>query len=244
MHSRLDTVVIPNAGRSGPLPGETGQGATLLGLAMDEAAQAGARRIVVVGDGRIPSVRNRSEVVAVPQVCRHGLGGALLAARPHVGAGPVGVILPDELILGGTCLGEMTTAYRRAGAGHMVGIAEVPPADTARYGIVDPLDTVDTEPMARLIGIVEKPPRGAAPSRLAVVGRYLLHARIFDDLKALGSKDPLCLTEGIAAGLGRVGLIGFAVTAQRFDCSRPTHLMAAIAAMTAPQRRPRAIAAE
>ena len=237
MHTRLDTVVIPNALRSGPLPGETGQGATLLGLALDEAAATGARRIVVVGDGRCPSMRGKAEVVCIPQVRRRGLGGALLAAEPHVGPGPIGVILPDELIRGGTCLAEMASAYWMVGVGHMVGIVPVPVQDTSLYGIVDPLTTVGMGRLVRTVGIVEKPGPNAAPSTLAVAGRYILHRRIFDDLRALGRRDPLCLTAAIDAGIERVGLTGFEITAPRYDCSRSAHLIAAVAALTPQQAR-------
>ena len=157
-----------------------------------------------------------------------GLGHAVLCARDHVLPGPVAVILPDDLILGDPgCLTEMIGAYARAGAGHLVATMEVPRAETGKYGILDP-ETVEGR-LCRARGMVEKPAPEHAPSRQAVVGRYILDASIFDDLarQSPGAGGEIQLTDAIAKGVGRVGLAGFAFSGTRFDCGSKAGMLRA-----------------
>lgn len=160
-----------------------------------------------------------NDVVFAMQVEPLGLGHAVLCARDHVLPGPVAVILPDDLILGKpSCLGEMIAAYRVAEVGHMVATMKVPKAETRKYGILSVTETRASVVLAD--GIVEKPDPSDAPSRQAVVGRYILDGSIFDDLKgqAPGAGDEIQLTDAIAAGIERVGLGGFRFSGTRFDC--------------------------
>jgi UTP-glucose-1-phosphate uridylyltransferase len=157
-----------------------------------------------------------------------GLGHAVLCARDHVLSGPVAVILPDDLILGGTgCLAEMIDAYAQAGAGHLVATMEVPRAETSKYGILDP-ESVEGR-LCRARGMIEKPAPDEAPSRQAVVGRYILDPSIFDDLarQTPGAGGEIQLTDAIAKGIGRVGLAGFAFSGTRFDCGSKAGMLRA-----------------
>jgi len=156
-----------------------------------------------------------------------GLGHAVLCAREAVGDGPFAVILPDDLILGEPgCLTEMIAAWRETG-GHLVAAMEVSRDATASYGVLDPLERNGRLTRAR--GMVEKPAPDAAPSTLAVVGRYVLDGSIFDDLAAQGpgAGGEIQLTDAIAAGIGRVGLAGFEFSGQRFDCGSRAGMLAA-----------------
>jgi UTP--glucose-1-phosphate uridylyltransferase len=157
-----------------------------------------------------------------------GLGHAVLCARKHVLPGPVAVILPDDLILGEPgCLSEMIAAYRTAGVGHLVAAMEVDRDQTSKYGI---LDTRETEGrLCRARGMVEKPAPEYAPSRQAVVGRYILDASIFGDLatQTPGAGGEIQLTDAIARGIGRVGLAGFVFSGTRFDCGSKAGMLRA-----------------
>lgn len=157
-----------------------------------------------------------------------GLGHAVLCARDHVLPGPVAVILPDDLILGEPgCLSEMIAAYRTAGVGHLVATMEVDRDQTSKYGI---LDTCETEGrLCRAKGMIEKPAPEDAPSRQAVVGRYILDPSIFDDLatQTPGAGGEIQLTDAIARGIGRVGLAGFAFSGTRFDCGSKAGMLRA-----------------
>ncbi|MBT8414085.1 MAG: UTP--glucose-1-phosphate uridylyltransferase [Boseongicola sp.] len=147
-----------------------------------------------------------------------GLGHAVLCARDHVLPGPVAVVLPDDLILGKGCLGEMIDAYGRDDSGHLVAAMTVAREDTKKYGILTP--SGDNGSVLRASGMVEKPDPAHAPSCEAVVGRYILDASIFDDLasQTSGAGGEIQLTDAIAAGISRVGLSGFRFSGTRFDC--------------------------
>lgn len=157
-----------------------------------------------------------------------GLGHAVLCAREHVLPGPVAVLLPDDLILGTrSTIHEMVEAYGKTTAGHLVASVEVPNEDTKSYGVLDVSRRDGRLSHAR--GIVEKPDPEKAPSNMAVVGRYVLHATIFDDLasQAPGAGGEIQLTDAIAAGLGRIGLAGFAFSGRRFDCGSKAGMLQA-----------------
>ena len=160
-----------------------------------------------------------TEVVFVMQTEPLGLGHAVLCAKNHVLSGPVAVILPDDLILGEPgCLSEMIAAYATCSAGHLVAAIEIPMELTERYGVLSVTSKVGWFFYAD--GVVEKPTLANAPSNLAVVGRYILDESIFADLEAQapGAGGEIQLTDAIARGIGRIGLAGFNISGQRFDC--------------------------
>jgi UTP--glucose-1-phosphate uridylyltransferase len=168
------------------------------------------------------------EVEFVMQPEPLGLGHAVLCARPHVLPGPIAVILPDDLILSGPgCLSEMVAAYAESEAGHMVATMEVPGDAVSKYGVLVP-----TRRDGRLVyasGMVEKPSTERAPSRDAVVGRYVLDDGIFDslDTQKPGANGEIQLTDAIARDAERLGLVGYAFSGQRFDCGSKAGMLEA-----------------
>ena len=147
-----------------------------------------------------------------------GLGHAIAGAKDFVLPGAVAVLLPDDLILHQNCLQEMISAYSDTPAGHLVATMTVPQDDTKKYGILNV--TKEDGPLLSASGMVEKPDPAKAPSREAVVGRYVLDASIFDDLvrQTPGAGGEIQLTDAITAGTPRVGLAGFRFSGTRFDC--------------------------
>lgn len=107
-----------------------------------------------------------------------GLGHAVWCARDIVGDEPFALVLPDMLHHGNRgCLAKMIEAYNEVGGNH-VAVFEVPDSQTNQYGIVG--RGKDTGKGAfEITGMVEKPPRGTAPSNLAISGRYILQPEIF-----------------------------------------------------------------
>jgi UTP--glucose-1-phosphate uridylyltransferase len=147
-----------------------------------------------------------------------GLGHAVWCARHFVGDEPFAVMLPDELLVDQPgCLSQMTAAYSTTG-GCIVAVREVPQAETKRYGIITP--GKETDGLIGMTGIVEKPDPAKAPSRLAVVGRYILQPEIFDELERheRGAGDEIQLTDAMARLIGRVPFHGFRFNGQRYDC--------------------------
>jgi UTP--glucose-1-phosphate uridylyltransferase len=106
-----------------------------------------------------------------------GLGHAVWCARDIVGDEPFALLLPDMLHHGKTpCLKDMMEAYAERGGNH-IAVSPVPDDQTHQYGIVGVEDA-----KAKVSGItqmVEKPPKGTAPSNLHITGRYILQPEIF-----------------------------------------------------------------
>ena len=144
-----------------------------------------------------------------------GLGHAVWCARHLIGNEPVAVLLADDLILGAPALAEMTARYT---SGNMVALMEVPASDTGAYGIITPgkKDGQVTE----INAIVEKPSPETAPSKKAVVGRYILEPGVFDVLAKgqRGAGGEIQLTDALAARIGHVPFHGFDFSGERFDC--------------------------
>ena len=164
-----------------------------------------------------------------------GLGHAVLCGADDALPGPVGVILPDDLILGEPCLAEMAAAYRPGETLSLVAAQEVPAGHVDRYGIFD----CDHAGEGRAIAcrrFVEKPAVGTAPSRLAAVGRYILDDSIFDILRATGrgAGGEIQLTDAIAE-MG--GIHAFRFSGTRFDCGGADGLVDATLAVQQARRR-------
>jgi UTP--glucose-1-phosphate uridylyltransferase len=109
-----------------------------------------------------------------------GLGHAVWCAREIVGREPFALLLPDMLHHGRVpCLKGMIDAYQKQ-PGNYVAVYEVPPSQAHQYGIVGV--TEQNGRVAKITKMIEKPPAGTAPSNLAISGRYILSAEIFDIL--------------------------------------------------------------
>ena len=147
-----------------------------------------------------------------------GLGHAVLCARPAVGLEPFFVHLADDLIDAATpCLKQMSEMYQVKRAS-VLGVEEVAPSETDKYGIVDVGGS--TEQIAEISAIIEKPRPERAPSNLAVVGRYVLTPGIFEFLQNLGSGagGEIQLTDGIAALMGEEPVYAYRFQGKRYDC--------------------------
>src|SRR5450755_1960181 len=157
--------------------------------------------------------------VYIRQPAPLGLGHAVLCARPVVGSAPFMVHLADDLIDSPVaCLKQMADVY--ATYGHSVlGVEHVPAQDTDRYGIVS-VEAAVAPRISKMSHIVEKPKPDKAPSTLAVVGRYLLSASIFDDLAKIGkgAGGEIQLTDGIARLMQREPVYAFEFEGKRYDC--------------------------
>jgi UTP--glucose-1-phosphate uridylyltransferase len=157
--------------------------------------------------------------IFVTQAEALGLGHAVLCARPVIGDEAFAVLLPDDLIwsTGPGALSQMTSLAARRNAS-VIAVQDVPREQTASYGIVA-APSFDGRQGA-IEAIVEKPRPEAAPSTLAVVGRYVLSPRIFDLLERTraGSGGEIQLTDGIAALLQQEPVFAYHFEGRRFDC--------------------------
>jgi len=159
-----------------------------------------------------------------------GLGHAVWCARRLVGNEPFAVILPDDVIAAEKpCLQQMVEAYAETG-GNMVAAMEVPPEKASSYGVLDVAE--DMGALVRVKGMVEKPKPDAAPSNLAVIGRYVLTPRVMQNLNKMrsGSGGEIQLTDAIAEEARNGNVYGYRFRGQRFDCgSKAGFLQATVA---------------
>jgi UTP--glucose-1-phosphate uridylyltransferase len=147
-----------------------------------------------------------------------GLGHAVWCARHLVGDEPFAVILVDDLIIGAApCLQQMVEAFAET-RGNLVAVEEVPHDQTDRYGVLDPIS--DDGRLVEIKGLVEKPAPAEAPSRLAVIGRYILLPQVFEhlSLQQKGAGGEIQLTDAMAKMIGRAPFHGLRFTGSRFDC--------------------------
>ena len=160
-------------------------------------------------------LREPGSVSYVRQQEPAGLGHAVWCARHLIGAEPVAVLLADDLILGAPAMAEMTSAYT---GGNMVALMDVPASDTGAYGIITPGSNQGN--LTEITGIVEKPSPDKAPSSKAVVGRYILEPKIFDELGKgrRGAGGEIQLTDALAARIGLAPFHGLNFSGERFDC--------------------------
>ncbi|QGZ38360.1 UTP--glucose-1-phosphate uridylyltransferase [Pseudoduganella flava] len=163
-----------------------------------------------------------------------GLGHAVLCAKPIIGDEPFAVLLADDFMDTATgvapVLAQMTERYDFERA-TLLAVQDVPRENTRQYGIVSAAPYRDR--LELVTGIVEKPAPDKAPSTLAVVGRYVLSARIFEFLEHLGkgAGGEIQLTDGIAALLRHERVLAYRYEGQRYDCGSKLGYLKATVAM-------------
>ena len=223
---------------------------------VEEAAQAGIERIILVvspgqesiGDyfhrspGLEGALRRRghnamlklmidisdmAEIRCVFQEQQLGLGHAVLSARAEIGDEPFAVFLPDDLIWSDapTIAGmiEIFSEYQ----GSVVAVKEVPDEAVPSLGIIDPIPIDGT--VSRVVGMVEKPSPGEAPSNLAIVGRYVLPPAVFSALEKVtpGALGEIQLTDALAMLLSTQEAYAYRFPGVHFDVGTPMGLLKA-----------------
>ena len=147
-----------------------------------------------------------------------GLGHAIWCARHFVNGSPFAVALPDDLIKGKPgALKQMVEAYDQIG-GNIVATMDVPLEDTSKYGVITP--GTHSGNLTEVKGLVEKPNPADAPSRKAVVGRYILQPEVMAHLasKQVGAGGEIQLTDAMAKLIGEQPFHALNFEGQRFDC--------------------------
>jgi UTP--glucose-1-phosphate uridylyltransferase len=147
-----------------------------------------------------------------------GLGHAVWCARHWIGDEPFAVLLPDELTLSSpSCTAELVATHERT-KGNVISVVDVPKAQTNRYGIV--ATGKDDGKLAEVTGMVEKPKPEAAPSTLAIIGRYVLLPDVFRhlDRQERGAGNEIQLTDAMAKMVGETPFHALRYTGRRYDC--------------------------
>jgi UTP--glucose-1-phosphate uridylyltransferase len=165
------------------------------------------------------SVSSMAHVVSVRQKEAKGLGHAVLMAKELVGDEPFAVILPDDVIDAKTsCIKQMIDVYDQVQSSILATMEIEGPAISA-YGVLDCTPTASNKDILEAKGMVEKPKFEDAPSKFAIIGRYILTPAIFDELEKItpGAGGELQLTDGIKALLKSEKVYGFNFEGIRHD---------------------------
>lgn len=152
-------------------------------------------------DEKLEAIREATrlgDIHYVRQGDPRGLGHAVLCAKKHVGHEPFAVLLGDDLIDERDELLSVMAAVQLKTGGSVIALMEVEPEQISAYGCADVV-AVDGEDFVKVLGLVEKPAVEDAPSNLAVIGRYLLHPRVFEVLEhtAPGRGNEIQLTDAL-----------------------------------------------
>jgi UTP--glucose-1-phosphate uridylyltransferase len=167
---------------------------------------------------QMAAIANMVHIHSVRQKAPLGLGHAVLAAREAIGDEPVAVLLGDDLVDNDRdpAIGQLARVYEETGAGAVM-VMEVPAGKEHMYGIVAG-DMVNGR--MRIREMIEKPKPGTAPSRWAIVGRYVLPPAIWGHLANTkpGAGGEIQLTDGLVElAKSRDGLYGVIVEGTRHD---------------------------
>lgn len=146
-----------------------------------------------------------------------GLGHAVWCARNFIGNEPFAVLLGDDIVEAEVpCTRQLIEQYELTGRS-VIGVQTVSVDQTHRYGIVDPGERLDN--LYQVNRFVEKPPKGQAPSNLAIMGRYVLTPEIFEYLgrHELGAGGEIQLTDAIQMLNMDQGVYAYDFQGTRYD---------------------------
>ena len=169
---------------------------------------------------KLEEVRRVAEMVnimSVRQKKQLGLGHAVLCARELVGDEPFAVMVGDDLMFSGVPGIGQLIEVAMAEKMPVIGVMEVPWEKVSRYGIIDGEEVAPG--VYRVRDMVEKPKREDAPSRMAIVGRYVLTPDIFDYLEKVkpGHGGEIQLTDALQAMAKDRGMMAVRMAGMRFD---------------------------
>ena len=160
---------------------------------------------------------NMVDICYVRQKEQLGLGHAVLTAKNVVGNEPFVLFLPDDIFPDGAAmLKQMIEIYTRY-EGSVLAVKEVPEDDVDRYGVISPRKIGPRTYQA--MELVEKPERREAPSRLAIMGRYVLSPDIFRALEATrpGRGQEIQLTDGLQRLAHERAVYAYEFEGERYD---------------------------
>jgi len=155
-----------------------------------------------------------------------GLGHAVWCARHLVGQEPFALLLPDVIIKADrSCMAQMMDVYNAHGT-NVIAVEEVEPERTDQYGVVE----IDGDgDVFTVTDMVEKPPKGTAPSNLIITGRYILKPRIFELLaqQEKGAGGEIQVTDSMKTLMREDGFMGVRFRGRTYDCGSKIGFLAA-----------------
>jgi UTP--glucose-1-phosphate uridylyltransferase len=172
----------------------------------------------------LAGVRRLTALAAITYVIqqqRLGLGHAVLQARDAIGDEPFAVLLPDDIVDSrAPVLSQMLNVFSRYKAS-VLAVEQINRRDSSKYGVIKPEKLAAGVYQVR--GLVEKPPPEDAPSRLGIVGRYILMPGIFDAIEATppGKGGEIQLTDAIKLLMAKQPVYACEFEGVRYDTGTP-----------------------
>lgn len=145
----------------------------------------------------VQDISNLVNIHYIRQKEPKGLGHAIYCTKTFIGNEPFAVLLGDDIIDSEEpCLKQMLEVYEKYQS-TIIGVQPVPDDDICKYGIIDCVK--ESERVYKVNDLVEKPNRDAAPSNIAILGRYIISPRIFEFLENAqpGKNDEIQLTDAL-----------------------------------------------
>lgn len=203
--------------------------------ALDEATDAGIDRFIIVSSRLKPAIATyllgqfeatdpvhgsrwpggadsrSTHIEVVYQPVARGLGDAIRVARSAVGNEPFVVLLPDEILLGGSrLLRVMIDDFEHTGRSG-VSLLSVTQEQISAYGCAEIARSDCGEERLLVTGCIEKPRAGTAPSCFALSGRYVLGPEVLDLLDGIAPDDrgEVQLTQALHRAAASTPLAGF-----------------------------------
>ena len=155
----------------------------------------------------------------IRQKYMRGLGDAILCARSFVGDEPFAVLLGDDVVYHPekSALRLLIDVYEERG-GSVLGCQTVSDEQVSSYGIVAG-EVLYNQRMMRVSDMVEKPTLEEAPSRMAVLGRYIISPAIFSLLSETkpGKGGEIQLTDALKVLAQREAVYAYNFEGKRYD---------------------------
>jgi UTP--glucose-1-phosphate uridylyltransferase len=222
----------------------------LIQYSVDEALKSGIEQIIMVTSmgkraiedyfdrsidleyflerrGETELLRKMVEISSLTDICffrqkeKLGLGHAILMVKDTVDNEPFAVVLPDDIIDSNVPgLKQMMDVYNEYGSS-VIAIERVAEKDIGKYGIIEPQQV--GKRVYQVLNLVEKPELSEAPSRLGIVGRYILTPRIFDILKFTppDKNGEIQLTDALGLLLKEQKVFACEIEGTRYDAGTP-----------------------
>jgi len=165
----------------------------------------------------VEDISNMVDIHYIRQKEPKGLGHAIYCARAFVGNEPFAVMLGDDVIEAKEpALKQMIEVFDKYNCS-VIGVQEVPEDDVSKYGIIDSSFIEDR--IYKINNLVEKPKKKDAPSRMAIMGRYIITPEIFDILKHTkpGAGGEIQLTDALKELLSKEVIYAYNFEGKRYD---------------------------
>jgi UTP--glucose-1-phosphate uridylyltransferase len=165
----------------------------------------------------VKRLSNMVDICYVRQKEQLGLGHAVLTAKNVVGNEPFILFLPDDIFPDGAAMLKKMIEINARYESSVLAVKEVPEDDVDRYGVISPRKIGPR--LYQAMELMEKPERKEAPSRLAIMGRYVLSPDIFSALEAThpGRGQEIQLTDGLQRLAHERAVYAYEFEGERYD---------------------------